>query len=70
MDKTAIYKRVQEHYGIAAKGTDTAYGQTVARAFGYSTEELAMAPEKQILELFMLDLNELAGSFKVYAIKA
>jgi hypothetical protein len=43
MDKTAIYKRVQEHYGIAAKGTDTEYGQTVARAFGYSTEELAMA---------------------------
>ncbi len=51
MDKTAIYKRVQEHYGLAAKSTDTAYSQTVAKAFGYSAEELAMAPGEANLGL-------------------
>jgi hypothetical protein len=43
MDKTAIYKRVQQHYGIAAKSTDT--------AFGYSTEELAIDPREANLGL-------------------
>jgi arsenite methyltransferase len=51
MDNTAIYEEVQRHYGQAAKSLDPVYGQIVARAFGYSTEELAVVPEDAQLGL-------------------
>ena len=46
-----IYMNVQDHYGEAAKDTDTQYGTTVASAFGYSEEELASVPLESNLGL-------------------
>ncbi|KAF5671423.1 methyltransferase [Fusarium heterosporum] len=44
MDSKDIYAQVSERYGSAAKGSDTRYSNTVAKAFGYSEEELASIP--------------------------
>ncbi|KAN0081893.1 S-adenosyl-L-methionine-dependent methyltransferase [Elaphomyces granulatus] len=45
MDSKEIYAKVQEHYGLAAKGANHEYGYTVAKAFGYTGEELANTPQ-------------------------
>lgn len=45
MDPEDIYSQVSERYGSAAKGSDAKYSDTVAKAFGYSQEELASVPK-------------------------
>ncbi|KAL4723578.1 hypothetical protein ACLX1H_009216 [Fusarium chlamydosporum] len=45
MNPEDIYSQVSERYGSAAKGSDTKYSDTVAKAFGYSQEELASVPK-------------------------
>ena len=45
IDSKEIYAKVQEHYGLAAKGANHEYGYTVAKAFGYTGEELANTPQ-------------------------
>jgi arsenite methyltransferase len=45
MDSTAIYHHVSERYSATARGdTSIRHVQTVARAFGYSAEDLASIP--------------------------
>ncbi|KAF9872694.1 NOL1/NOP2/sun family protein [Colletotrichum karsti] len=46
MEPSEIYDKVNERYGSVAKSSTAGeYEQTVARAFGYSEEELARVPE-------------------------
>lgn len=40
-----IYDQVNEHYGANVRSSDGKYEQTVAKAFGYTEEELAGIPE-------------------------
>jgi arsenite methyltransferase len=51
MDSEQIYAKVQEHYGLAAKSTNSEYGHTVAKAFGYTEEELENTPRDANLGL-------------------
>lgn len=52
MDTKNIYQQVQERYGAVAKSnTAEQYGQTVAKAFGYTGEELASIPQEANLGL-------------------
>ncbi|SPJ75712.1 related to arsenic methyltransferase Cyt19 [Fusarium torulosum] len=51
MNSEDIYAHVSERYGTAAKGSDAKYSNTVARAFGYSEEELASIPKDANLGL-------------------
>ncbi|KAH7257853.1 S-adenosyl-L-methionine-dependent methyltransferase [Fusarium tricinctum] len=51
MNSEDIYVKVSERYGTAAKGSDTKYSNTVAKAFGYSEEELASIPKDANLGL-------------------
>lgn len=47
-----VYDKVQAHYGTAAKESgNAAYGERVARAFGYSEEELDGTPNDANLGL-------------------
>ena len=52
MDSQKIYDKVSEHYSAHA-GTDqgAAYGQSVAKSFGYTEEELASIPTESNLGL-------------------
>ncbi|UNI16358.1 Arsenite methyltransferase [Purpureocillium takamizusanense] len=45
MDSQKIYSEVGERYSAAARGTNTGFGDTIAKAFGYSEEELAAIPK-------------------------
>ena len=45
MDATTIYQVVKKHYSSAARTTSASYANSVARAFGYTDEELAVIPE-------------------------
>ena len=45
MDSAKIYQQVQAHYGECAKDNNKEYSQRVAKAFGYSEDELAKVPE-------------------------
>lgn len=51
MNSEDIYVQVSERYGSAAKGSDARYSNTVAKAFGYSEEELASIPKDANLGL-------------------
>ncbi|KAK2685404.1 hypothetical protein QWA68_015974 [Fusarium oxysporum] len=51
MNSEDIYAQVSEHYGSAAKGSDARYSNTIAKAFGYSEEELALVPKDANLGL-------------------
>lgn len=51
MDPKQIYHQVQQHYGLVAKGEASQYGQTVAKAFGYTEDELVNTPEDAALGL-------------------
>ncbi|KAM7185752.1 S-adenosyl-L-methionine-dependent methyltransferase [Naviculisporaceae sp. PSN 640] len=44
-NSSQIYAKVSEHYSAASKTTSVKYGETVAKSFGYSEEELANIPE-------------------------
>lgn len=41
MDTQQIYGQVTERYSAASRGATVEYGQAVAKAFGYSEQELA-----------------------------
>lgn len=51
LDAANIYDKVREHYSSAARGTSTKYGETVAKSFGYSADELASIPQESNLGL-------------------
>ncbi|ODH45150.1 hypothetical protein ACO22_00354 [Paracoccidioides brasiliensis] len=51
MSESQIYDHVQKHYSSAAKTNDENYGRDVAKAFGYSKEELASIPQDANLGL-------------------
>jgi len=51
MDAKEIYEKVQERYGSAAKSTSCEYGRKVAKAFGYTEDELANIPQDANLGL-------------------
>ena len=44
MEPRDIYSRVGERYSAAARSSDNNYGATVAKAFGYSEQELSSIP--------------------------
>ncbi|KJZ77334.1 hypothetical protein HIM_03058 [Hirsutella minnesotensis 3608] len=44
MDSQKIYSQVSERYSAAARSSNTGFGDTIAKAFGYSEEELAQVP--------------------------
>lgn len=45
MEPKEIYDQVNRRYGSISKSSTGQYEQTVAKAFGYSEEELAAIPE-------------------------
>jgi hypothetical protein len=45
MDAQEIYQAVQKHYSSAAKSSSDKYANNVAKAFGYSEEELSILPD-------------------------
>lgn len=45
MDSQDIYDQVNRRYGSVTKSNTGQYEQSVARAFGYTAEELASLPE-------------------------
>ncbi|KAK3692998.1 S-adenosyl-L-methionine-dependent methyltransferase [Podospora appendiculata] len=45
MDSSEIYNQVAKHYSTASHITSVKYGETVAKSFGYTEEELANIPE-------------------------
>jgi len=51
MNNQDIYTRVGERYGSAAKGSNAAYSTNVAKAFGYSNEDLESIPKDANLGL-------------------
>ncbi|KAK5996536.1 Arsenite methyltransferase [Cladobotryum mycophilum] len=51
MEKQDIYSEVTKHYSTAAQGVDAHYGDSVAKAFGYSEAELASIPRDANLGL-------------------
>ncbi|KAI3567755.1 S-adenosyl-L-methionine-dependent methyltransferase [Fusarium oxysporum f. sp. albedinis] len=51
MNSEDIYAQVSERYGSAAKSSDARYSNTIAKAFGYSEEELASVPKDANLGL-------------------
>ncbi|KAL8904396.1 MAG: hypothetical protein Q9207_003291 [Kuettlingeria erythrocarpa] len=51
MDPKSIYQSVQDSYGLAARTSADEYGSTVARAFGYSEDELKDTPQDANLGL-------------------
>lgn len=50
-DTQQIYSHVAERYSAASRGTALEYGHTVAKAFGYSEQELAATPKESNLGL-------------------
>ncbi|KAL8761595.1 MAG: hypothetical protein Q9184_002303 [Pyrenodesmia sp. 2 TL-2023] len=51
MDPQSIYRTVQSSYDLAARTPADEYGSTVAKAFGYSEEELKNTPQDSNLGL-------------------
>ena len=51
MSTQEIYDHVTERYSAASRGTALEYGASVAKAFGYSEEELADIPQESNLGL-------------------
>lgn len=51
MDSKEIYEQVHKRYGSVTKSITGKYEQTVAKAFGYTEEELAGIPEDANLGL-------------------
>ena len=51
MSTKQIYDHVTERYSAASRGTALEYGASVAKAFGYSEEELADIPKESNLGL-------------------
>lgn len=51
MNNQDIYTRVGERYGSAAEGSNAVYSVNVAKAFGYSNEDLDSIPKDANLGL-------------------
>ncbi|CAN8097532.1 unnamed protein product [Discula destructiva] len=51
METKNIYSQVTERYSAASRGTALEYGESVAKAFGYSQDELADIPRESNLGL-------------------
>lgn len=51
MNTQGIYDQVTTRYSAASRGTALEYGESVAKAFGYSEEELADIPKESNLGL-------------------
>lgn len=51
MTTQQIYDQVTERYSVASKGVALGYGASVAKAFGYSDDELANIPKESNLGL-------------------
>jgi hypothetical protein len=51
MNYEDIYAQISERYGSAAKGSDARYSNTIAKAFGYSEEDLGSVPKDANLGL-------------------
>lgn len=51
MSTVQIYNEVSERYSAASKGIDPEYAASVAKAFGYSQDELANTPKESNLGL-------------------
>jgi arsenite methyltransferase len=51
MSTQELYNHVTERYSAASRGTAVEYGASVAKAFGYSEEELANIPKESNLGL-------------------
>lgn len=51
METKQIYEQVSERYSTASRGTALEYGHAVAKAFGYSEEELEGTPKESNLGL-------------------
>jgi arsenite methyltransferase len=51
MDSQKTYEKVQEHYGSIARAQNIKYSGTIAKAFGYSEEELSSIPKESNLGL-------------------
>lgn len=51
MDTQQIYDQVTERYSAASRGATAEYGQAVAKAFGYSEQELAAIPKESNMGL-------------------
>lgn len=51
MSTQHIYDQVTERYSVASKGVGLEYGASVAKAFGYSEDELANIPKESNLGL-------------------
>ena len=60
MDAKETYKQVSDHYGSVSKSATGKYEQTVAKAFGYTDEELRDIPEGANLGLSCGDPTALA----------
>jgi arsenite methyltransferase len=51
MNRQDIYTQVGERYGSAAKSSNATYSTHIARAFGYSNEDLESVPKDANLGL-------------------
>ncbi|KAK4141780.1 S-adenosyl-L-methionine-dependent methyltransferase [Dichotomopilus funicola] len=51
MEPSQIYDDVREHYSSAARSTRVKYGETVAKSFGYTADELTNIPQDANLGL-------------------
>jgi hypothetical protein len=66
METKDIYAQVSKKYGSITKSTTGQYEQTVAKAFGYTEEELAGVPEGANLGLGCGNPVALAGLSEVF----
>lgn len=51
MDSKNIYQHVQDHYGSIARAENSTYSHAIAKAFGYSEQELSTIPKDANLGL-------------------
>lgn len=71
-DTSQIYEEVAKHYSAASQTTSVKYGETVAKSFGYTEEELANIPEGANLglscgnPLAITSLREVCSPFPIF----
>ncbi|KAF2106201.1 ubiE/COQ5 methyltransferase [Lophiotrema nucula] len=51
MQTDTTYDQVQHHYGSVARGANSSHSSTIAKAFGYSTDDLNSIPKEANLGL-------------------
>lgn len=70
MDREKIYESVQDRYSRASRGKDNGYGESIAKAFGYSEEELVGIPKEANLGLSCGNPLALAGLREVCMLRS